>query len=271
MLTRNSFQRVVLYIFVLIAFAACQKEISTPVPGNPPPSAKKLYKVTINNVDSMVFTYNSSGRLQKLSSTDPVEEHIEFNFVYDNAGNVKELSTSAGELYKYVYENGKLRMTENYMDNVKVSENQFVWENSRISSNTVFIGTDGPNGSVVYKPTFKALYTYDAAGVMKSLSTYTINPVTQQTTLVNKRVIDQYDNNINPAVMIEAVNLLSFSEISMPHNILKESLFKEDGSLQESTENSYVFDAAKNIVSAVSTVTEPGRVPTVLNVQFSYR
>jgi hypothetical protein len=84
-------------------------------------------------------------------------------------------------------------------------------------------------------------------------------------------VIEQVDNKNNPLSIMEPLNLVAFSEIQMPNNILKESLYNNQGVLEEITENSFVFDNLDRVVSAVSTVTEPGYTPTSIQVKYYYK
>jgi hypothetical protein len=273
MTTQFSGKHVFALLLAAIFFVSCQKDTVTPPVIDPQPTGSLLHKVTINDTDSLVFDYAGNGALQKITSTEFVVGGgpAIFNFQYDPAGKVKEISSNAGVRYKFVYESGILKLTENFLNNLKVSENNFVWAGNRIISNTVFTGVDMGNGTVIYKPSYKATYQYDASGLLKKLSTFIINGATNEATLENERVIDQVDNNYNPLVVMEPLNLVAFLEINMPKNILKETLYNNQGVAEEITENNFVFDNQKRVISAVSSVSEPGHTPTPINVKYFYK
>jgi hypothetical protein len=273
MTTHSSLKSAFTLLLATSFFVSCNKDTVVPPVTNPVPTGNLLHKVTLNNTDSMVFDYTVDGKLQKITSTEFEEGNgpATFNFQYDAAGRVKEITSNASVRYSFIYEGDHLKMTENFIGNEKVSENNFVWNGNRITSNTVFMSIPQGDGSIKYKPTFKAMYQYDASGLLKKLATFTVNKNTYETTLINERVIEQVDDNYNPLSIMEPLNLVAFSEIHMPRNIIKESLYDGQGVKEEMTENSFVFDSQKRVISAVSNVSEPGHVPTPITVKYFYK
>ena len=247
----------------------CDKKIAKPQPSEPP-KAKKLAKVTMNDADSIVFNYSSSGMLQKIISTEYKvnDKPVVFNLSYDAAGNTSEVNSSGGTRYNFIYQENKLILIENYLNGKKVAENNIGWLDGKVGSKTIFTGKDTDNGGTLYNPTFQVKSQYDGEGRIAKLSSYTIKPG-YVFDLVSEKVINQYHNSENPLHVLSSLDLIRFEQSPL-NNILKETLYNEKGEVDEITVNSYVFDNDNYVISAISVVTETGYSPTTISFKYFY-
>lgn len=270
-MTAGKFMKAALIIaFGSIAFSSCKKDHSESVP--PPVEAKKLWKVKMNESDSILLAYTTTGELSKvITTTDGDGQSLTtYTMLYDPSSRLTEISSSDGRKHKFVYENGQLKLAENYQGTKKVSENYFEFANGRIVSNTLFMPL--PNNEVItYKPTFKVSYAYGNSGDVVNTTTYTMNPNGTVLKKYSERIIEQYDDSKNPLSVLKYLTLLSVYELPGNKNILKEKLLDSDGGVEEATINTYVYDAEKNPISATSVLTPAGGSPITTNFKYYYK
>lgn len=251
-----------------LTFSACKKDKSNPTPV---PVAKKLSSIDENGHRTASFEYNPDGTLKKLHTSFVQGVTTVFTFTYDNQKRILEVSSDDGTRSKYVYENNVLKLTENFYNNDKTSENNFTYENGRVKSNTLFAPFPQPNGSILYKPAYRTVYDYYANGALQKISTYLRNGnVNDNLELDNEYVYQQYDSKKNPLAVIS-----DFSQALMYHpihvnNPLSEKMYNGAGQVEETTTHEYTYDAAGYPVTLKSTVTSTGGTPTVINTKFNY-
>lgn len=266
-------------IFVLAAgiaiLAGCNKQPVTridPVP-IPVPAAKKLWKIKSGEHDSTLLAYTTAGELLKVISTKggPGTEPLTYTFMYDASSRVTTIYSNTDLTYKFVYEAGQLKLTENYAGSKKVSENYFQYVSNKLSSTTMFKAYPKENGVVTYLPVLETKYTYDVTGHLKKASSYTIDNKTHVLTPVGQKEISQYDNSSNPLSVIRSLTMVSLYEIPGEHNTLREIVYGSDGFLEETTVNHYVYDANDYPVSGISTVTPEGSNPVTKAFAYYYK
>lgn len=252
-----------------IAFVSCKKDKKGP--GNEPQQPeKKIARVEQNGNTSASFTYNADGTLKTMTSNMDQGGLTTFTFTYNAQKKISEVKSSEGYTMKYVYQNNQLRLTENFLDGQKVSENSLEYENGRIKSNTVFTAFPQDGGNVVYLPTFKAVFSYHASGNAQKTSLYILNPMTDELELAQEFVYLQYDNKKSPLASIsEVAQVLMFQPLQI-NNPVVEKVLDKNGTVEESTEHVYTYDGAGYPTTLKTTVTVPGQTPTVINSKFFY-
>jgi hypothetical protein len=251
-----------------IGFTSCKKDKSGPG-NNPGTQTKKISRIEENGVTTSSFGYNADGSLKTV--TTKLDDHnVTFNFTYDNQKRPLEFVSSEGYKSKFVYQNNALTLTENYDGNEKVSENSFTYENGKVKSNTLFTGYPEPDGSIIYKPTFRSIYTYYGSGAVHKVSTYILNPFSDELELQLEYVYQEYDDKKNPlSVMADFSQVLMYQPVNT-NNPKVEKMYNGLGEVEEITQNAYTYDAAGYPVTLTSTVTVTGEQPTVKNVKFFY-
>ena len=256
-----------------ILFISCKKDNHpSPVP-DPDPVSKKIWKIKTNENDSTLFAYTTTGELHKVITTEEGMGNnvVTYTFIYTPDSKLSEISSTTGLKYKFLYESNTLKLTENYLGANKLSENHFEYSNNKVSAATVLTAFPGNNGGTLYKPTFKTTYTYDAAGQLKKVISYTVNPNTNAPTKVNEKEINQYDNNKNPLGILSPLSMVHIHDIPGEHNIIKETLYGENMQVEEITLNSYVYDKDNYPVTSTSTATPAGGTPSTINFKYYYK
>lgn len=251
---------------------SCNKNNDHPNPG-PAPAAKKIWKIKINQTDSALFAYTTTGLLHKVISTDNGNgsNTSSFTFQYDATNRITEISSAEGVKHKFVYENNRLRLTENFQGLNKVSENVFEYAGDKIITNTLFSRFDSTNGMSVYRPTFKVTYSYDNNGDVAKVIEYQKQVNGPLFYKLSERVIQQYDNAKNPLAVLNYLTLLTLYEIQGNKNILKQKLYDALGNEEESTVNTFQYDDAKYPISGTSTVTPGGGSPITASLIYYYK
>ncbi|HYF32429.1 MAG TPA: hypothetical protein VD993_14995 [Chitinophagaceae bacterium] len=252
-----------------IAFVSCKKDRSPGNPGDPGGQTKRISRIEQNGNISASFTYNADGTLKTIS-TAFTDHTVNFAFSYNAQKKVTEFASDEGYKSKYVYINNVLDRTENYEDGQKISENIFTYENNRIKSNTLFTAFPQGNGNILYKPTYRAVYSYYGNGNVQRVATYTIDPVTDEVEPEFIYMYQQYDGKKNPlAVISDFSQILLYQPIHI-NNPLLEEMLDGNGTLLESTGHVYTYDAAGYPVTAKSTITPVGGTPTVIDIKYFY-
>jgi antitoxin component YwqK of YwqJK toxin-antitoxin module len=251
-----------------IAFTSCKKDKSGP--DNPPVQTKKLTRVEENGQTTATIEYNTDGTVKKFFTDFGIFGAVTFTFTYNAQKKVSEITSSEGFRSVFRYENGKLAWAENYEDGEKVGENNFQYENGRVKSNMYLTAYPQGGGHVIYRPTFQAVYNYNANGTLQKISNFVKADAGDQLVLDNEYVYQQYDTKKNPLTVIS-----EFSQIMMylpvsENNPLIEKFYNANGSVEETTENVYTYDAAGYPLTLKSTATTPGQTPSVRNVKFIY-
>jgi len=254
-----------------IGFASCKKDKSNPGPDpDPTPVEKKLTSIEENGVRTASFTYNADGTLKEIQAFFDPGNATTFVYTYNAQKKPVELVSDEGYKVKYVYENGVLRLTENYDGAQKVSENSFVYENGKMKSNTMLAGFPQPDGSILYKPTFRVVYTYNANGSVQKISNYVKTGLGDNLELEDEYVYMSYDSKKNPfSVIADFSQVLLFQPVHI-NNPLTEKYLDAAGATLETTENVYTYDAAGYPLTVKSTVTPTGGTATVTNTKFNY-
>lgn len=254
-----------------LAFASCKKDKKNPGGGNNPGEVtKKITRIEENGLTTATFEYNADGTLKKASATVSPGNTTNFAFTYNAQKKVSEFSSDQGYKAKYVYMNGVLDRTENFEDGEKVSESIFTYENGKVKSNTMFTAFPEGNGDIVYRPSYRVVYSYHANGNVKKAETYVLKNGTLQLELEQTAIFIQFDNKKSPfAPLAEFAQILMYQGIQI-NNPIEEELVDAEAGLIETTMHQYTYDAAGYPTTAKSTVTFGGGAPTVINTKFFY-
>jgi hypothetical protein len=248
-----------------ITFTSCKKDKGN---SNPVEQTRKLSRIEENGQTTATFTYNTDATLKTLLIDFGPFGSTAFEFTYNAQKKISQVVSSEGFTSKYSYEGGNLVWIENYEDGEKIGENDFQYENGKVKSNTVLTPYPDGNGNVVYKPTFRTIYTYYASGNVQKISTYVLG-ANNQLELDHEYVYQQYDGKKNPlAVMSDFSQAFMYQPISI-NNPLIEKWYNATGGVDETTENEYTYDAAGYPVTIKSTTTTGG-TPTVRTTKLYY-
>jgi hypothetical protein len=250
-----------------IAFVSCKKDKGSGP--NPAPVTKKVSRIEENGQTTATFQYNTDGALKTIMMDLGLFGATTFNISYTAQKKISEIVTSEGDKAKFIYESGNLQWVEHYEDNQKVSESHFTYLNGKMTSNTLFTGFPDGNGNITYRPTFKTEYHYATTGGLQRVSTYQLND-NNQLALEYEYVYPQYDNKTNPLTVINEFSQVMLYQPIPVNNPIVEKLLAPNGSVSETTENAYTYDAAGYPSTLTSTVTAPGQTPTVRTVKFFY-
>lgn len=266
----NLLKAAVIIALGFMFFSSCKKDQSES--NLIPDDAKKVWKIKRNDTDSILLAYTATGELFRvITTTDGDGQSLTtYTMLYDPASKLTAIGSNDGRKYEFVYEKGQLKLTENYQGAQKVSENRFDFENGRMTSNTLFMPFTN-NEVVTYKPTFKISYAYNSAGDVEKAITYTMNPNGAILKKYSERIIEQYDNSNNPMAVLKYLTLLSIYELPGSKNVLNGKLLDADGTMEEATVNTYVYDSEENAVSSTSLLTPVGGEPIITNFKYYYK
>jgi hypothetical protein len=134
MLKKNLITKISFLFTAAIVFTSCNKDdLHNP---NPNPAEKRIWKIKTNDIDSTLFAYTTSGELHKVITTEEGSGNdvVTYTFIYTPTSKVSEISSTAGDKHKFVYEGNRLKLTENYVGANKVSENHFEYSDNRVSA-----------------------------------------------------------------------------------------------------------------------------------------
>ena len=248
-----------------IAVAGCKKDKGP----KPVEQTKKISRVEENGQTTASFQYNTDGSVKTLTMDLGILDPTTFTFSYNAQNKISEVSMGGGDKVKFIYQGGSLVWAENYEAGEKVSENNFQYENGRMKSNTLLTGFPQGDGSIIYRPTYRAIYHYAANGNVQKVSTYALDD-NDQLVLENETAYQQYDSKKNPLTAIaEFSQVMMYQPVSVNNPVIEKWL-SDNGSVLETTENVYTYDAAGYPTTLRSTTTVPGQTPTVRNVKFFY-
>lgn len=248
-----------------IAIAGCKKDKGP----KPVEQTKKISRVEENGQTTATLQYNPDGSLKSMTMDMGILDPATFTFTYNAQKKIAEVTTDDGDKTKFIYQSGVLVWAENYQEGEKVSENNFQYENGKMKSNTLLTGYPQGDGSIIYRPTYRTVFHYNANGNAQKVSTYTLDN-NNQLALESEFVYQQYDNKKNPlAVIAEFSQVMMYQPVSV-NNAVIEKWQSDNGAVLETTENVYTYDAAGYPTTLKSTVTVPGQTPTVRNVKFFY-
>lgn len=255
-----------------LVFVSCKKDKSGPDnPGNNPGNpTKRISRIEENGITSATFEYNPDGTLKRISSVTSPDHTTHFTFTYNAEKKVTEFVTDEGYKAKYVYINGKLDRTENYSDGEKVSESVFTYENNRIKTNTLFSGFPQGGGTVFYKPTYRAVYSYFGNGNVMRIEIQALNRQSGEMEVKQIHMYHQYDNKKNPLAVLSDFSQIVLYQPAHINNPLAEELLDANGGFLESTNNVYTYDDAGYPVTLKTTIKDESGVPNVINVKFFY-
>lgn len=252
-----------------IAFTSCKKDKNKP---DPVEQTKKLSRIEENGQTTATFTYNTDGTLKTLLMDYSPFGTTTFEFTYNGQKKISEVISSEGIRNKYIYEGGNLTWIENYEGADKVGENNFQYENGKVKSNTYLTAYPDGNGNVIYRPTFRTVYHYYANGTVQKISTYVkgTGGANAELVLDYEYVYQQYDSKKNPlAVISDFSQSMMYQPVSI-NNPLIEKMYNPNGGVDETTENTYTYDAAGYPVTLLAKVTPAGGTATTRTVKFFY-
>ena len=252
-----------------LAFVSCKKDKKGP--DNPGNQSTKITRIEENGLVTGKFEYNADGTLKKaIVITSPGNETV-FSFSYNAEKKVSEFTNDQGYKSKYVYANGVLRLTENFQNGVKVSENNLTYENGRIKSNTSFTAFPQGGGNTVYKPTYRVVFTYFPSGNVDKAQYFSVDPDTNEETLEFAYRYKQFDDMKSPTSLVADFARILFYQPIHKNNPLLEEFLNSDGIVEETTTYEYTYDATTGLpLTGKSTTNVVGGTPFVINVKFFY-
>jgi hypothetical protein len=252
-------------LIALIFLISCNKKDDL---ANHNPVSKKLRKIKFTETDSTLFTYTTTRQLHKViyGSGAPA-----YTFLYDPSNRIAEISSTTGVKHKFIYENNRLRLAENYLGLNKVSESVFDYTGDKITTNTLYIRFDSANGVTVYRPSFRINYTYNSNGDATRITAYQKQVNGHQFYKYTEKLIEEYDNAKNPLAELSYLSLLTIYDIQGSKNILKEKTYDALGNIEETTVHTFQYDNAKNPVSGISTITPTGGTPFTISRTYYYK
>lgn len=250
-----------------IAVAGCKKDKGPQT--QPVEQTKKISRVEENGQTTATFQYNTDGSVKTITMDIGILDPVTFTFSYNAQKKVDEINTGGGDKVKFIYQGGILVWAENYEAGQKVSENNFTYENGKMKSNTLLTGFPQGGGTIIYRPTYRAVYHYAANGNVQKVSTYVLDD-NDQLVLENETAYQQYDAKKNPLAQIaEFSQAVLYQPVSVNNPVIEKWL-SDNGAVLETTDNVYTYDAAGYPTTLKSTTTVPGQTPTVRNVKFFY-
>ncbi|HYE56560.1 MAG TPA: hypothetical protein VD996_17045 [Chitinophagaceae bacterium] len=258
-------------LFVAIAITglvSCKKDkAKDPVPEAP---ARMLSSIEENDFRVAAFTYNSDGTIKEIHTSTSPGNTTTFTFTYNAEKKPVEFVSDEGYKSRYVYLNGTLDRTENFENGKKVSESVFTYENGKIKSNTLFTGFPQHDGSVLYRPTFRTVYTYHTNGWLMKTSAYVLSQPGGSLELDHEYVYYTYDDKKNPLFVISEFSQIMLHQPVQANNPLIERRLNAQGAIEETTMYSYTYDAAGYPLTArASTAVQTGD-PLIINTKFNY-
>jgi hypothetical protein len=270
-LTRRNLLLTLLAAFLFLS--SCRKDRNDNEGKDPTPQKKiaKLYQDPANFIE---FIYNSDGSLGKLklAQEDLGSDVRTFEVYYGDNKRIANIFIGGGNRIHYRYENDRLIATETQTSTGQIiTSGSFYYENGNLVDYGSFLPfplDDGQQG-ISYKRVEEYKYTYNANKTIRSIVANMRNPLTKKMEFAGRRNYELYDNKINPLKFLPDFSYGFFHELN-PSNIVKEVVFNDEDSLQETIERTYTYDNHGYPLTCIEKTTEPGKPAETKTLTFTY-
>jgi hypothetical protein len=257
---KRTTQHFVLITALLIAATSCKKT-ATPENGAPGiPPVEKPAPIQVEKDGSVLnVNYNTDGNIQSIVSSDaPGNILVNYVFTYEN-GKVKEINF--GGRWKYTYAGNNITKVESFNQGGQLRYTyDFTYAGNKVVEKIEYLSV------VSMSPKFKTKYFYRADGNIEKLeiSQY-VNGQWQDAENV---VYNEYDRYTNVSDQFESYPYLPANMFSA-NNPLKET-WSENGSVEQTVEHAYTYDAKGRIKTKKSTFKYPAFPDSFSEVKIFY-
>ncbi len=259
-----------MFALTIMFSVACKKDNDNPGPG--PGTSKKITRIQEDANNYMSFEYNPDGTFKKIVNVSEDEEVLDLGtvtFVYNANKKVTEVNSTDGTKIKYTYANNLPTVAEVFSEDEKVATLKFAHQGGKAVSTTMTNIFEDEEGEPVEMDFMKMEYQYYANGDLKEVKLSSLNVMSGELEVVSTIKYEQYDNKINPLSQLGEVALIFFADAS-ERNALLIKTFDEDGTLDETVQNEFTYDAAGYPLTSKETTTPAGGAASVKNITYTY-
>lgn len=253
-------KKLIIALLATSTFFACKKEDSFQQPGS-----DKLLELQSGS-EYLKLQYSPNGKLTKAIMVDETVtngDEVTFNISYNTEGKISEVQKSDGETIRPIYENNRLVRAEVLAGAERIGYTAYGYENGVLK--TAEIKFTAFNDEVTM---MKFAFAYDAQQRVSQTHLWMLNPLTDELEFAG-RTSTEYDSKVNPLYSIKDFLMLIW-EMPAPNNIIKETQFKPDGSIDEVREYNITYNEKNQPSQAVMRSSSNGQQSDT-NISFRYR
>lgn len=241
-------KQLLIAFFAVVTFWSCDKENDTD------PSAGTRLVEQRTGDEYVKLQYGSNGKIVKAIVVDQAitnGEEVTYNIAYNTAGRISEVTTSNGEKIRTEYANNRLVKAVVLEDNQEKSHTIYQYENGLLKTAEIKISFLGQTFT-----SMKFAFGYDAQQRVNKTDLWMVNPLTDELEYAG-HTLTEYDSKKNPLYEFDDFLLLMW-QVPAQNNVVKETQFLEDNTVDEVREFIFTYNAKNYPVQAIMRTTSNG-------------
>lgn len=236
----------------VIFISSCKKDPKTPDEAG----SAQLIKIQTSATEFTTFEYNTSGKISKVISQNGTEQEV--NTVTYNGDKIKTVTTEGAKM-DFTYTGNKVSKVQITATEDETAFNgviNFTYQNDLLTQTIFTLEVEEEGDEVVDVPSTKINYEYFANGDVKK-KIISLHDFTEDKWKLSETSVYEYDTKNNPmAVAAEA--FLGLFQIESAHNVTKEIITGETGTLENTVVYEYQYNNKNYPTQVKKTVTPAG-------------
>lgn len=241
-------KQLLIAFFAVVTFWSCNKENDVD-----PLAGTRLVEQRTGD-EYVKLQYGSNGKIVKAIVLDQAitdGEEVTYNIAYNTAGRISEVTASNGEKIRTEYANNRLVKAVVLEDNQEKSHTIYQYENGLLKTAEIKVSFLGQTFT-----SMKFGFSYDAQQRVNKTDFWMVNPLTDELEYAG-RTLTEYDSKKNPLYEFDDFLLLMW-QVPAENNVVKETQFLEDNTLDEVREFIFTYNAKNYPVQAIMRTTSNG-------------
>ncbi len=256
----------------VVLFSSCKKDKHDD--GPVPVPEKKIAAVRIDQNNYLELTYGADGKLSRVKFAEEETPGVQImDITYGTNKRIKSILLNDGIEVEYIYENGRLAQTQTLAQTGHIiTSGAYYYENGNLVDYGQFLPyplEDGSEG-VLYKRVNDSKYVYNSDRSIRSITNTFRNPITDKMDPAGKRIYDTYDGKINPLKALDDFAYGFLQELN-PSNVTKETVYDENGVIEEVIERTYTYDSYGYPLTCSEKSTPTGGNAVIKTLRFTYK
>ncbi|MCU0404512.1 MAG: DUF3836 domain-containing protein [Chitinophagaceae bacterium] len=253
-------KQLLIAFFAVITFMSCNKDND-----DQPSTGTRLIEQKTGEDEYVKLQYGTNGKVVKAIVVDEnitEGEEVTYNITYNAAGRISQVTNSNGETIIAEYQNDRLIKAVIKAGPQEIGHTDYQYENGRLKGAEIFFNLVSEE-----VPSMKYAFTYDAQQRVSKSELWMINIFSEELEPAGRTEI-QYDNKKNPLYELADFLLLVW-EVPAENNIVKETQYASDNTVDEVRDYIFTYNAKDYPVTAIMRTTMNGQQQES-NLRFSY-
>jgi hypothetical protein len=245
--------------FAVITIFSCNKDMD-----NNTPSEGRLIEQRTGN-EYVKLQYDNNGKVSKaivLNEDFTNGEEVTYNISYNAIGRISEVTNTNGELIRTEYENDRLSKAIMLIGNEETGSTEYHYENGLLKEAQVKFKL-----FELEMITMKFRFTYDGQQRVKQSDLWMLNPITGELEPGGYTVFE-FDSHKNPLYDLNDFLLLMW-EVPAVNNVIKETQYHTDNTIDEVREFYFTYNAQQYPVEGIMRTKINGQQMDT-NLKFKY-